>query len=424
MLERDLAKLDKRDDIEDRRKVLQRRKEAALRQSKWLGKPEKGQDSSDEELSVLPKKEQIVQFEDVKPAISHRTAKSVLANYKHSNGMTKSRQAVLPMTRQKSDVTETLAAFAGKTFKHANLRAANGGARPAGQKRNREVPVTQRLLIAYMAEQHGKQSRAVREKKEEIFKVKQKRLPPKEVRRLDDQLEALVAREAAGPVWDDGEDGDEDEDDEDFELSGSEDEGDGEDDDAEVLQYSGDEDGEEGNAIAPGELSQPDAEQEERGTPDDVERIVVDDHDKENERPLATSQAERLSESAKAATPTPRRPLETDESTPRSTRNPLAEIQTSPSKVSADGVTNTFVDVAGFGSGGGSPGFSQLFEATQAAGPSSHAVCAAISPPYGMLNVIRTLLLAYAIVTRHCCPPMPSFLKSKSRRLKSSEITR
>lgn len=359
-----------RDLIEAKRRLLFLKKEAIIRELKWQGRVERGADA-DEELSITPKPEPVVRFADVKPSTSHRTAKSVLDNFmNHHNQIAKNRQAVLKLAGRNSspheEVTETMADFAGKTFKHADMRAANGGARPAGQKRNREVLITQNDLNHLTMAQHQQQAVLLRKKKEMMFNIKKKMvIPPRQTEKLDEMIESLAAREQAGISLDDEEDEDEEGEDDDFEPSGSE--ADREEEEAgEALQYSGDE----GEAVKAGaEDGNIDTDAEE----DDTDRMDIEleadvDGDKENEPPVAESS--RKAESS-LSLGTPRQPLAT---TSRSQRTPLGEIEADQSTSTPRGFASTFVDVGGFGSGGGSPGFSQLFEATQAAGPSGEAV--------------------------------------------------
>lgn len=359
-----------RDHIEAKRRLLILKKEAIIRELKWQGRVERGEADSDEELSITPKAEPAVRFADVKPSTSHRTAKSVLDNFmNHHNQVTKNRQAVLKLAGRNSspheEVTETMADFAGKTFKHADLRAANGGARPAGQKPNREVLITQNDLNHLTMAQHQQQAVLLRKKKEMMFNIKKKVvIPPRQVERLDEMIESLAAREQAGVSLDDEEDEDEEGEDDDFEPSGSEADGEEEEEAGEALQYSGDEE-----EAVQGGAEDEDIDAEE----DDTDRMDIEleadaDGDKENEPPVAES-----SRKAEPSLPfgTPRQPLAT---TSRSQRTPLGEIEADQSTSTPRGFASTFVDVGGFGSGGGSPGFSQLFEATQAAGPSGEVV--------------------------------------------------
>jgi hypothetical protein len=216
--------------------------------------------------------------------------------------------------------------------------------------------------------QHQQQAALLRRKKELMFNVRKKLvIPPRQIEKLDAMIESLAAREEAGISLDDEEDDEEEEgEDDDFEPSGSEAEGE-EEEAGEAIQYSGDED-EEAN-VATGE-EDIDAEEEDADRMD-IELEADVDGDKENEPP--TTETSGKPESA-LPLGTPRLPIAT---TSRSQRTPLGEIEGDQSSSTPRGFASTFVDVAGFGSGSGSPGFSQLFEATQAAGPSGEAVSSA-----------------------------------------------
>lgn len=369
LLKKGLDEEDRRNTIEERRKALALLKQTQLRQQKWGGKAKAGNESEDE-LSITPKAEPTVRFADIKPAHAQRTARSVLANFKPSDSSSKSRQTVLKFAGKhagvKEELTETMVDFAGKTFKHANLRTTNGGARPAGQKANREHLITQNHLNALTLAGHLKQAVSLREQKELLFKVKKRNLPPREAEKLDGLIQALVEREKAGASWESDKDEEEEEEDDDFQPSGSDEdgeiEGEGTDDNDDALQYSGDE--EEGGAVPEVQVGEEEVS-EDAGAEDLEDDVSMDDDqdaDKENE-PTPTAKDRK----GKA----PERPAHV--SSP-SQRQPLVEVQTARSATPPPAMPSTLVDISGFGSGGGSPGFSQLFEATQAAGPSMTAV--------------------------------------------------
>lgn len=369
-LARDLARYETRDHVEAKRQFLRLKKEATLRELKWKGKA-KHMDDSDEELSIAPKPEPIVRFIDVKPNTTIRTAKSVLSNYKPSNASNKNRQAVLKLAGRKSspheELTETMADFAGKTFKHADMRASNGGARPAGQKINREALINQKDLNALTMAQHQKQALLLRIKKEEMYNVKRKiAIPPKQTAKLEElerMIEAMAAREKAGISIEDDDNEDEEEDDDDFQPSGSEADGQ-EVEEGDALQYSGDEDEDD---AADGEDEDVEVEVEDANDMD-IELEAENDGDKENEPPIPETSSHTESRESRK---TPR-PLHA--STSRSPRQPLGEVESSQKAGTPQAFASTFVDVGGFDNEGGSPGFSQLFEATQAAGPSGEPV--------------------------------------------------
>jgi hypothetical protein len=350
LMAEETAKAAKAEFIEARRRVLQRRKQEQLKNLKWTGGHDKGH--SDDDLSIIPKAQPAVRFADVKPSTS-RNARNVLEDFVNSSASSRRQQAVLQFTGKRSsgneDLTETMVDFAGKTFKHGDLRNMNGGSRPAGQKANKSRPITARDLDVMMREKHRLQAQKIQQTKEKAFGVRKRPVPSRESVDFEAQIEELRAREAMRMQYDDEEE-DEDEEDEDYQGSGDEEDGVEGGDEGEV-QYSGEEDAIE--AIGDEEEDQ----QSEAGT--EV------DEDQENQ-PLSQV-GDKVAESVDQESPLKPSSLPKGD-TPPPNREPLAEIlptQTDNAPVELD---STFVDISGFGSGGGSPGFSQLFEATQMPG--------------------------------------------------------
>lgn len=106
----------------------------------------------------------------------------------------------------KKTTTETHMVFAGRQFGHADLKQANGGARPAGQKKGRDQTVTSQQVEAQILARHQEQVRSIVEKKEALY-GKGRQLPPKEV--LD--LSKVLAQRSASPdVVADSDDDDDD----------------------------------------------------------------------------------------------------------------------------------------------------------------------------------------------------------------------
>jgi hypothetical protein len=340
LMAEDMAKTAKAEQVEARRRILERRKQDHLKALKWTG----GGGHSDDELSIEPKAQPAVRFVDIKPTAG-RTARNVIDNFVNTSGPSRQRQALQFTGRRssgKEEVTETMAEFAGKTFKHADLRIASAGSRPAGQKANKAKAITSNDLGEMMRERHRQQALMIQEKKEKAFGAKKRPMPSRKAPDLEAQIAELRAREASRLQYEEEEEADEDEDDEDYQGS----EEDGVEGDEEEVQYSGDED-----AIEAGVAED---EQSETGT--EIEA------DQENQP--TSHQADKIADSIEEDSPVKASTI--PGSTPRPNREPLAEVQTTQNTATPQGLDSTFVDISGFGSGGGSPGFSQLFEATQA----------------------------------------------------------
>jgi mediator of replication checkpoint protein 1 len=343
--------------VEARRRILERKKQERLRILKWTGK---GRDvgNSDDELSILPKGQPAVRFADVKPSASRKTPRGFIDDYVNSNGG-KHRQVALQFTGKKpvkEEVTETMAEFAGKTFKHADLRTMNGGSRPAGQMVNRDKAITQANLDAMTMKEHRQQAQRIQRKKEQDFGVRKKHIPARETRDYNTELAELQAIEARRYQARDDEEEDEDPEDGDYQGSGEEEDDEVEVDlDEEVVQYSGEEDGVEGEEGA--------AEEDEQKS--DSETEIEIDQDEQ----IHSASKDKIETNEEASSPPKVDSLAAPEQeTPRPAQGSAAKVSVARANPTPQALESTFVDVSGFGSGGGSPGFSQLFEATQAPG--------------------------------------------------------
>jgi hypothetical protein len=255
-----------------------------------------------------------------------------------------------------------MAEHAGRTFKHADLRMANGGSRPAGQKANKQRVITATELHAMMREKHRLQSLKIQAKKEKEFGIKKRPMPSREPQNLVEQIELLRAREAARLRWEE-EGQDEDEDEEDGDYQGSDEDGNIENDEEEEVQYSGEED------AAVGDEDERLPSEDGTEADDQENQPLLDDDVVETEKGQSSPK--------KAVQPTSPLP----ENTPRPSREPLTEVRLGQTDGTPRELASTFVDISGFGSGGGSPGFSQLFEATQAAGSGIVSFDLSIIPP-------------------------------------------
>jgi len=255
----------------------------------------------------------------------------------------------------KPATTETYAAFAGTTFNHSNLQNDNSGAKPAGMKAGRDIPITQKEMEEFIRKGHAEQALKERMRKEGIF-GKGRKMPERngwDFEGLISQVEEdEKRREERGLEFEEGEE--EDEDDDDFVPDGEEGEG------VDEVIYSGKEDVHEENV----EIHD-----------DDAGKVAGNDDDGDegkNQVDLISTEGE---EDEETDTPIRRKPrasarvVDSDDE-----GEPAAENQEAPQEAKIPAVPllrkstpeqPIELDLAGFGSGGGSPGFSQLFEATQ-----------------------------------------------------------
>jgi len=273
-------------------------------------------------------------------------ARAVLAKTSAIPAVSKQRQAMLrragKIARPKEDVTETFVDFAGKAFKHAELKGINAGAVPAGQKKGRDNLISQAQVDAMIRAKHQQQIAALQKKKEEDW-GRVRPLPKKEQQDMQAILE-MTAR-AAEDARDESEE-DDGEDDEFIPERDDEDQEDG------GMEYSGEENGaEEGSDEEVGE------DLESVGTDKEALPAVAAEMDEDEIAPVIRRKP-RVSNRAVFDSDE-----EGDTKPPPSTiRPPLAEVTISPQAISLVGQD---LDLSGFGSG--SVGFSQLFEATQPA---------------------------------------------------------
>lgn len=346
---------EKRLEEENRRKnldKLQALKLAALREQ--AGRPLLARE--DDDFTI---------FEDElrKPTIEeHRgpDAKAVLHRDSALPALSRNRQQQLRYAgksgKVKAEVTETFAEYAGRKYDHAGQRVALGGAKPAGQKQGREIPISAQQVEAMMKLGHQKQATEQRRAKEENW-GRVRILPKKEQQDMSDLITAVPEDFAA-----ESDDADEDDDDEDFAMSE-----DGSQSAEEGLVYSGEEDegeGEEGEGVA------------ESLTLDDSDESPIrlsaepSDADKEN---LPEGNDEEGEDTNLVKPPTHRRSRKVifgsdDESeiprAPTVNRAPLQEMPVPQVTQKSSG--SLFGNVGGFDADA-SQGFSQLFEATQPA---------------------------------------------------------
>lgn len=282
--------------------------------------------------------------------------------------ITKNRQAVLARAgksiRSKpasEAVTETYAEYAAKTFKHNELRAANGGSRPAGQKVGRDKALEKAQLDQLLASGHAVQIQAIREKKEQNF-GRAKVMPGKKVEDWKELVELSERRT-------DREEVEEDEDDEDEDFAP-------EDEESQVDMRSGDEgDIEEEDEVA-------------TDTDEAVARPQVDEvaeeagkEDEENVSPIKIRRPRHTARFAITSDDEDQTPKKAPDSTQSQVkRAPLTEINILQ-PVALGVAFGEDLDLGGFGDDDAG-GFSQLFEATQLNGPSAPNVSQARSPPY------------------------------------------
>ena len=289
-------------------------------------------------------------------------------------------------------LTETYAAHAGKAFGHHNERHANGGAKPAGQKRGRDQQIDTATYLSSLANKHMADVHRVRTEKEALY-GKGRIMPERQELDMEKMQEDAKRRQ---DLLEQGMDGgeDEDEDDDDYVGSGDE-EGSGSDvdggeDKENEEPYSGEERDDE--EVEGDEQEDGDRTEEERdedvliaatssGPALDValeERSdsITETQEDEMETPVRTRRKPRPSKTVI---------MSDDEDGPAntSTRSPLAEINvqtrsplldtpTGPSTAHKDGSTGGLAPAAAFGFGdfdaggfGDDAGFSQLFDATQ-----------------------------------------------------------
>ena len=272
-------------------------------------------------------------------------AKAILNKTSATPAVTKQRQAMLRRAgknaRPKDEVTETFVHFAGKTYKHAELRKANAGAVPAGQKKGRDQNISQTQVNEMTKAKHQRQIAAIQRQKEEEW-GRVRALPKKEQQDVKTVLE-MTAKAAEEREEDsdeeDGEDGE-------FVPEGSE--GEEELEEGVRTNYSGEE-----TEVVAGSEEEDGAGSERADTDKENQPTEAAGSDEDELAPIIRRKPWASTRNA----------LNSDDegdTSPgmASARPPLAEI-TIPQQLLMGGD----LDLEGFGSEEG--GFSQLFEATQ-----------------------------------------------------------
>jgi len=269
--------------------------------------------------------------------------------------MTKNRQKILRYAgvsaRAREDVTETHVDFAAKAWKHGEMKHLNGGAAPAGQKKGRDIIITQAQLDNAVKMSHIAQMKKLQAKKEADW-GRARNLPE----RREQNIEALVAATAQQSMTRE----DSDEEDDDFVPDDENDIGESDVEKGdEVRYYSGEET--EGDDVE--ETEQPTAE-----TADSVEPTSTD----EGPKPDSIEDDEKVQVVKRKARPSNRVAYDSDDdaATPRASqkhvqgRNILSQPKMAGSAIGKSQSIGEDIDLGGFGDDG-EGGFSQLFEATQ-----------------------------------------------------------
>ena len=355
----DMFEQQQREEEAKRKKVeqaakLQRMKAAAMKQKQPAIK-----DDLDEDDFAIIEEKRTPSKAHPKSALPAKSpsAKAVLQRDNASPKLSKQKLDFLrragKSARTKGDVTETLAEFVGKTFDHAGLRRANGGAKPAGQKKGRESAISMQQVNAMIYAGHKAQAAAFREQREKDW-GKVRSLPHRREQDMESIIKASEKLDAKyEPMSDEDDNADDefipDDEDEDEEEEGGE---------AEVFSGESDEELEE-------------AEDEEAAGESDTEGTA----NKENE-PLEVSVESDGEEPIvqRKHRSTARRAIDSDDDgditvmvTNKTARLPLAEVEIDSALIRPE--QNAML--VGFGD---SPGFSQLFEATQLNDPSGQQV--------------------------------------------------
>ena len=343
----------KEKELAARAKLLAERKAAALRLQ------QSREDDIDDDFEVVKETAKAVKFEEPRRGPD---AKAILGigNAAGPAPISKERQDLLKRAgmlarRKKEDATETFVDFAGKAFKHAEMKRENGGARPAGVKKGRDTALTGAQLDQMIRQKHLEQAAMLRKKKDEEW-GQTRQLPEKRTTNIEELVQASSSHQEVEEQESEDEDGEfvPDGDIGDDEAE-SEVEGEGED-----IQFSGEED------EGPDRSDEGEEEDDER----EEESTAVSDTNKEN-RPEEDEEETIIRRKAK---PTIRVAIDSDdeEITPRASRQPLAEIQQA-SPTAQKRATQNFdgfnfggeLNLGGFGEDSQSGGFSQLFEPTQ-----------------------------------------------------------
>ncbi|WWD18187.1 hypothetical protein CI109_102636 [Kwoniella shandongensis] len=303
-------------------------------------------------------------FPDAKAVLSANTTKPAISR----NRQQFLQRAGKPSRPKSEDLSETYLDFAGKAFGHADLKNTNSGAKPAGQKNGRDTALRPDEMAKAIRLKHQQQVAALQKKKEEDW-GRVRKLPSK----VEQDVEALVEATKKTPAPES--EVDEDEDDEEFVP----DEEEGE----EPLMWSG----EESEAEEADDVASSHAEEGKENQDVDTAQHVDDDEEDDEAAPIIKRKARTT---AKVAFDS-----DDEDATTKSAvnRTPLNEMIAPPQVIKAtpptvDGFGD--FDLAGFGdNGGGSPGFSQLFDPTQIGSSSGQDAFAQLraQEPVGLLPV-------------------------------------
>ncbi len=335
---------------EKRRRQMEAKKRIAGIKAAAMRAPAKPWTDSDDEFDIYhdsPRSKPTPVLVQIDGRRKYPDAKAVLNKTSAKPMVSKQRQAMLrragKTARPKEDVTETYIDFAGKAFKHAELKKSNAGAVPVGQKKGRDNLISQAQMDAMIKAKHQQQIATLQRQKEEEW-GRIRALPKREQQDMTAILE--MTAKAAAEVRKESED----EEDEDYAFVS---EGENEDEEAR-MEYSGeesevqngsDEDVDEGSETAStGKENRP-AEIAERVEMDEEELAPV------IRRKPRTSNRVAFDSDDEGDTTMRAPPL----------RAPLVEV---PIRQVVNPVACE-VDIGGFEAASGS--FSQLFEATQSA---------------------------------------------------------
>ncbi|WVQ85692.1 hypothetical protein IAT38_007858 [Cryptococcus sp. DSM 104549] len=262
-------------------------------------------------------------------AAASRLTKAELLTRGHANKLSAKQQ----------DATETYMEVAARVPDHAGMKFRNGGARPAGMKKGRDEALSQKALDKAILKKHKAQAQGVSSRRAQMF-GKGAVLPEKE--ELD--YKEMLARATQAAQKAEEEEEAEDEDAEDGDYAPDEEE--------KAPVYSGEEDGAEGDAEGADEEMDVDEPVRQSTAPPAVESEDDEEATPVIRRNPKSRQARVVRDSDDEDMPPP----------PMQQRTPVA----APAASEDDGFGG--FDLGGFGSDGGSPGFSQLFGETQVDG--------------------------------------------------------
>lgn len=162
-----------------KRSNLNARKMAAVERQKQKDAMEKANDKDEDSLDVVvsPSKPRRDAKEQRAP-----DARAVLNRTTSVPAPSRRQQQLLQWSgkhKAKKDLTETHAEFAAHKFGHADLKRANGGSRPAGQKQGRDDVVQQTQVNTNLLRRHQYQVTVIAKQKEAKYGGG-RHLPPKE----------------------------------------------------------------------------------------------------------------------------------------------------------------------------------------------------------------------------------------------------